>query len=143
MLQREETVAGLIHPEVIAGRTVWSQTGTSAGQLADKLRFGDPARGWEGDERLALCLNSDTEMWEVWRLDNGTYHLVARRSTAEPLDERVIDYLVSKDTRRVDPLIALQAHNDRLDNEKRQRSIETLVEAGERVRFEARRAGLT
>lgn len=142
MLQREETVTGLVHPETIGGHTVWSAQGTSPGDLADKLRYGDPARGWEGDERLALVLNTELDQWELWRLDMGQYHLVARRPTDQPLDERLIDYLVAKDTRRTDPLKALYAHNARIDKAKFDRNVEQLVEAGERLRFEVKKAGL-
>lgn len=143
MREREETVTGLIHPETIAGRTVWSQSGTSPDDLANKLRYGDPTRGWEGDERLAFCFNKETEDWEVWRLDHNQYHLVARRSARLPLDERLIDMLVTRDTRRRDPLADLYKHNEKIDAVKHQQSVDTMVEAGERVRFEAKRAGIT
>lgn len=142
-MQREETINGLIHPETIGSRTVWSQAGTSPGDLADKLRFGDPTRGWEGDERLALCFNDDDNLWEVWRLDHNTYHLVARRSADQPLDERVIDLIMSRDTRRhPDALQQLYKRNEAIDKAKEQKSLETMLEATERTRFEIRKAGL-
>jgi hypothetical protein len=142
-MQREETVTGLIHPESIGNRTVWSQAGSSPGDLADKLRFGDPTRGWEGDERLALCLNDVDTLWEVWRLDHSSYHLVARRSADQPLDDRVIDLIMSRDTRRhPDALEKLYKHNEAIDKAKEQKSLETMLEATERTRFEIRKAGL-
>ena len=140
---RENTAIGLVHPETIGGHMVWSDLGTSPGQLADKLRFGDPSRGWEGDDRLSLVLNEHTSEWEVWRDDErGGHHLVCRRPTADPLDERVIDMLMARDTRRTDPLGNLYRHNEAIEQAKMDRAVETMMEHTERFQFEVRKAGL-
>lgn len=140
---REETVSGLVHPEMIAGRVVWSESGTSPGQLADKLRFGDPTRGWEGDERLALCFNDEATRWEVWRLDNATYHLVATRDADLPLDERVIDHLIARDARRgFNVAKHIEANNESIDAAKARRNDDMMAERVERLRFEVRKAGV-
>ena len=140
---REQTLTGLVHPEVIAGRVVWSESGTSPGQLADKLRFGDPTRGWEGDERLALCFNDEASQWEVWRLDHNTYHLVAVRSVDQPLDERLIDHLVARDARRGFNLVQhIESHNDAIDAAKAKANDELLAASAERLRYEVRKAGV-
>lgn len=140
---REQTVTGLVHPETIAGRVVWSESGTSPGQLADKLRFGDPTRGWEGDERLALCFNPEAHQWEVWRLDNATYHLVATRDADLPLDERVIDHLIARDARRgFNVAKHIEANNESIDAAKARRNDDMMAEHVERLRFEVRKAGV-
>lgn len=141
-MDREQTLTGLIHPETIGGHQVWSDSGTSAGALADKLKYGDPTRGWPGDERLALVLNSDAGLWEVWRLDHNTYHLVARRSTAVPLDERVIDHIMAHDTRRRDVIGEMIAHNAKLDRERDQRRDEQITEMVDQFAATVRRSGV-
>lgn len=140
---REETISGLVHPEMIAGRVVWSESGTSPGQLADKLRFGDPTRGWEGDERLALCFNDELDQWEVWRLDHSTYHLVATRAADKPLDERLIDHLVARDPRRgVNLVDVIERNNDAIDAAKQKRNDEVMAASLERLRYEVKKAGI-
>lgn len=140
---REETVTGLIHPETIAGRVVWSQSGTSPGDLADKLRYGDPTRGWEGDERMALCFSPEDDRWEVWRLDHDKYHLVAVKPADQPLDERIIDHLIARDTRRgFDPIKAVEANNDKVVAARREATAAEFAQNLDKLRYYARKEGL-
>lgn len=142
-MRREETLSGFIHPETIAGRVVWSDSSTSPGQLADKLRFGDPTRGWEGDERLALCFEPELERWEVWRLDHNSYHLVAVKPADQPLDERIIDRLMAHDSRRGFNIgNAVVANNEAVSASRARAAEEERTELFDQLRFHARKEGL-
>lgn len=91
----------IIHPVALGDRVLWSEDGTTPGDLQNKLRFGDSVRGWEGDPALVLSYRADVDQWEVLRFgDDGTYRVVARKPPGVALDDRVIDELVQRDTQR-------------------------------------------
>ena len=90
-------MTALVHPVTVDGRRLWIDGAMT--DLIDKLHFGDPIRGWEGDERLAVYWNDP--VWEVWRLeDDGEYRMVCRSAPGVPFDERLIDRLCEWDQRR-------------------------------------------
>lgn len=96
-IPREDTSAGLVHPEWVNGRRLWFEPAVA--ETIRKLREGDPVRGWEGDPRLAVYWAPDG--WEVCRLEHdGQYRLVWRGKAGTPLDERLIDMLVAFDRQR-------------------------------------------
>jgi hypothetical protein len=97
---REETPKSLLHPEWIGGRRLWMESAMST--LVDKLHFGDPVRGWEGDPRLAVYWAPPC--WEIMRLENdGEYRMVCKSKAGVPFDERLIDALVAHDRNRHGP----------------------------------------
>jgi hypothetical protein len=115
----EPSVAGLSHPEWVNGRRLWMDTAMR--DLIGRIRFGDPVKGWEGDERLAIYWCQPDERWELWRLeDDGVHRFVCRSAPGVPFDERVIDALLGWDRqRRTRPLHdEIVAHNDRLDAQR-------------------------
>jgi hypothetical protein len=123
---REETPTGLIHPEWVGGRRLWVDT-----LLIDKLHYGDPVRGWEGDLRLAVYWNEPELRWELWRLEaDGEYRIIARSLPGIPFDERVIDSLIAWDRRRrpVSLHDEIATTNERRDAEIEQRHQDWLTE---------------
>lgn len=99
MTNHEPSLAGLSHPEWVDGRRLWMDTPMR--DLIQRIRFGDPVKGWEGDERLALYWNEIERRFELWRLeDDNEYRFVCRSGIDMPLDERVIDGLLSMDRHR-------------------------------------------
>lgn len=129
MTDHEPSLAGLSHPEWVDGRRLWMDSAMS--DVIRKVRFGDSVKGWEGDERLAIYWNGDTERWELWRLeDDETYRMVARSGVGIPFDDRVVDALVSWDNRRRTVSLHDQVvtNNDRVSAERRAESHEYLTE---------------
>lgn len=96
--------------------------------LIDKLHYGDPVRGWEGDPRLAVYWAPPC--WEIMRLEgDGQYRMVCRSKPGVPFDERLIDALVAHDRQRgYQPHASISAHNDRRDAELRARHDEHIAE---------------
>lgn len=117
----------LYHPHIMPdGSFVEVDSG-----IVDKLHFGDPALGWEGDERLALSWNGQTERVELWRLeDDGEYRLVMRgRPGMRVVDMGIIQFLVTHDRQRGFKLRdAIDAHNAKLDAD-REKEFDAKVEA--------------
>lgn len=72
------------------------------GDVAHALIHGDPTKGWEGDERLALTWNGKDQRIELWRFEeDGEYRMVLRgRPGKRVVDAGIIDFLVTHDTRR-------------------------------------------
>jgi hypothetical protein len=104
------------HPEWVNGRRLWMDTPMR--DLIDRVRFGDPVKGWEGDPRLEVYWNGIDERFELWRCeDDEQYRLVARSAPGIPFDERVIDALIGMDgRRRQSPLHeSIIKHNTELD----------------------------
>lgn len=90
------------------------------GDVAKALTKGDPTKGWEGDERLALTWNGKDQRIELWRCEeDGEYRLVLRGKPGKRIvDQGLIDFLVAHDTRRgYNPYAEAMAGN--LANEKR------------------------
>jgi hypothetical protein len=74
---------------------------TAMSHVITKIQHGDPIRGWEGDPRLCVYYNGDTDRFELWRLeDDNEYRIVCRSTPGTPFDERVIDALVGWDRHR-------------------------------------------
>ena len=115
----------IVHPEWVDGRRIWMDGPMR--DLIHRIRFGDPVKGWEGDDRLALYFNGQEERFELFRLeDDETYRLVCRSGVGMALDERVIDALIGMDGRRrrtplMDDIVktnnAIEADNERRMNE--------------------------
>lgn len=124
---REETPKSLLHPEWVGGRRLWMESAMTA--LIDKLHYGDPVRGWEGDPRLAVYWAPP--VWEIMRLEHdGQYRLVCRSKPGVPFDERLIDALVANDRQRatVGLYERIEAHNDRVEARHRAALNERLAE---------------
>jgi hypothetical protein len=69
--------------------------------LVNKLHHGDPTVGWEGDERLALAWNRETQKWELWRRERDEdYRLIALSPYQHPFPDDIIERLVTHDVRR-------------------------------------------
>lgn len=95
----EPSVAGLSHPEWVEGRRLWMDSAMR--DLIQRVRFGDPVKGWEGDERLAVYFNEPARCFELWRLeDDNEYRFVCRSGPGVVFDERVIDALLKWDRQR-------------------------------------------
>ena len=97
MTTQETAARGLVHPEWVAGRRLWIDPVMQ--DLIDKIRFGDPGRGWAGDDQLGVFATEtdDGIVWEILRNENGGYSTVARSRPGVVFDERVIDGLVARD----------------------------------------------
>jgi hypothetical protein len=105
-----------LHPEWVDGRRIWMDGPMH--DLIHRIRYGDPVKGWDGDQRLALYFNGETERFELWRLeDDEQYRLVCRSGVGIPLDERIIDALIGMDGRRRQTNLATEVreHNDALE----------------------------
>jgi hypothetical protein len=114
-----ESQSAAVHPEWVNGRRLWMDTPMR--DLIAKIRFGDPIKGWEGDDRLDVYWNGIDERFELWRLeDDAQYRLVARSGEGVGFDDRVIDALVGMDNRRRQQDLATQIieHNLALDAQR-------------------------
>lgn len=111
-------MTGIVHPEVMPdGSVAYAEPG-----IVDKLHYGDPTKGWEGDPNLHMAWNGQTEQWTLWRLeDDAEWRIVCRSQPGVPFDERLIERLVEHDRRRMTQSLhdRIVAHNDAVDREKR------------------------
>lgn len=90
------------------------------GEVADKIRFGDPSKGWEGDDRLMLAWNGKEQRIELWRLEHDEqYRMVLRgRPGKRVVDMGLIDFLVQHDVRRgFDVKVSMDAHNAKVERD--------------------------
>lgn len=95
--------------DVHEGRFVW---GDHDADIADKLRNGDPALGWEGDPELRLVRNAVEGRWEVWRRTPlGHDSLVCTRGGDRLPGDDLIRALIAADSRRHDRLAQIEAAN--------------------------------
>lgn len=111
----------LLHPEWVDGRRLWMDTPMR--DLIHRVRFGDPVKGWEGDERLGVYWNGEQECFELWRLeDDNHYRFICRSGPGVPFDERIIDALIAWDgRRRAVPLHdEIIRHNARVEHTREQ-----------------------
>jgi hypothetical protein len=125
----EPALAGIAHPEWVEGRRLWMDAAMR--DLIARVRFGDPVKGWEGDDRLALYWNEPEERWELWRLeDDAEYRFVCRTAPGVPFDERVIDALLGWDRQRRTRSLhdEIVANNDAIDAANEQRRDEWVAE---------------
>ncbi len=93
--------AELVHPQMINGALTWA-SGHGLDDLADRLKFGDPTKGWAGDDRLVLARrgNGRTLVWELWRLEGTGYSMVMKSRMGMPFPANLIEKLVEHDTRK-------------------------------------------
>lgn len=118
-----------VHPEWVNGRRLWMDTPMR--DLIQRIRFGDPVKGWEGDERLGLYWNGEDERFELWRLeDDGQYRFVCRSGPGIPFDERVIGALLGWDRQRRTVTLhdEIVDHNQRVDADHERRQEEWVTE---------------
>lgn len=96
----------IMHPEIIRDslgnvKQLWLEPEVQ--HIVDLLHNGDPLKGWEGDPRLALYLESDGtggrgSRWVLERYcEDGTYQVVCRSRPGVGLDT-LIPHLVAHDT---------------------------------------------
>ena len=112
----------LTHPEWVAGRRLWLEGAVR--DLIDRIRHGDPTKGWEGDEGLELYWDGADERFELWRLeDDGQYRRVCRSGPGVGFDERVIDALIGWDGRR-----RVEGLADEVDRHNARREAELVAE---------------
>jgi len=108
--------------------------------IIDRLHYGDPTLGWEGDERLALYRTEDHRWLLVRFEEDGSESIVCRSGPDTPLDRSLIIRLIQHDARRGQDGEAVLArvldHNDRLEEERTQTLVDDLVGARERVDWE-------
>lgn len=96
---REASYGNVAHPEWLNGRRVWRDGHLD--EVVRRLQQGDPTKGWEGDPRLEVYLNSETRRWEIWRLEHdGEYRIVLYSDPDVTFDFDVIDHLVAHDRNR-------------------------------------------
>lgn len=85
-------------------------------ELVDRIKFGDPSKGWEGDPNMDLVLASDDSgawWWELWTLDaENKPSLVLTSNHYVKLGPHLIDLIVQHDTRKVDVVGNLERHNE-------------------------------
>ena len=108
-------MTGFVHPEIVAGRRLWLDS--TMRDLIDKIKYGDPVLGWEGDELLDVFWNEHGGFWELMRFENGDYSLVAKSKPGVVFDERIIHELARRDVKRNpnrDLHAEIEAHNERV-----------------------------
>lgn len=88
----------------------------------EKLHFGDPTKGWEGDPQLYVIAETfpDGTVWELWRHEeNGHRSLIEKSPVGYPFDERLLEQLckLDKHRRHRDLHAEIVASNDKKDAE--------------------------
>jgi|TARA_Y100000296_G_C5164820_1_gene253958 hypothetical protein len=139
-MERELTLsaaeADLKIPARFGSKVVWNSPPGAVEDVVQKMRFGDPTIGWEGDPLLQLYLNEENE-WEVRRAEGKRGStLVAKSKPGVPFDERFILYLMEHDQKRrthEEIVTALDAHNDKIEKDEADAAAEKLTEAKDRV----------
>lgn len=139
-------MTGFVHPEIVAGRRLWMDSAMR--DIIDKIKYGDPVLGWEGDELLdVFAIEGPTGLqFELMRFEQGDYSLVARSKPGVPFDERIIHELCRRDMAR-NPKRDLHAeiieHNERIQQATRDHFNEMIAEEiAPRMRRSMRKEGL-
>lgn len=103
--------------------------------LIGKLHHGDPTVGWEGDERLALAWNRDTQRWELWRRERDeNYRLIAQSPIGHPFPDDIIERLVTHDVRRgFDVSEYVRRANEKVEEQREYELSERLGPAHEKL----------
>lgn len=103
--------------------------------LIDRLHNGDATLGWEGDPRLALAFNKETQRWELWRLEvDNKYRICARSQAGHAFPPSLIPALVAQDGRRGhDALGAVVKHNEQVEKDEMSALAEAMGPAHERL----------
>ena|SRR5574343_461948 len=88
----------LVHPQNLGGRVQFASPEFM--EFVDRLRYGDPVLGWQGDPRLGLYHEGEGGGWIVVRYEaDGTYRDVCRSRPGLALDERLLLHLMAHDMR--------------------------------------------
>ena len=134
MPERENTAAGIVHPETVDGRRIWIDPEVQ--EIIHALHYGVPTLGWEGDPALALYRTVD-KRWELWRLENdGEYRRFCRSTPNAKLDHSLILQLVAHDVRRgYNPHTAIVQHMTKLENDRDKEAQEKMTESLEKVYY--------
>ncbi len=138
---REQTIRQIEHAAAMPNGAVTLGAGhVDLHDLADRIKNGSPAHGWEGDNRLTLAFFRDPKgrgsRYELWRLENDEeYRLVA--TLPEGRDPSgIIRLLVEHDARRgYDVHEAVSRHNAKVQKEQERKSDEKIGEHSERLAF--------
>lgn len=131
MLVRENTAGHVQHPETILDplgkpRRIWAAPEVE--EVMGLVHNGDPASGWEGDERYALYLN-ENKQWELWRLEaDGEMRLTVQSKPGKKLDRSLILFLLEHDTRRHDVARRIMRETEQW-HEDREREADERIEA--------------
>lgn len=134
----------LIHPQAMPNGAVTWAPGAGLDDLQDRLRAGDPSKGWEGDPRLTLAhfrhpISGDT-YWELWRLEHDNAHRMVCRSRANmPFPHGLIERLVEHDRNRGFNLHETVMQHNRKVNAERDVPSERLQAAHERLAWAIRK----
>lgn len=114
---------GIYHPTYQNGKRLWMDPEVQA--ITDKLRFGDPALGWEGDARFAIYFDGKAGRWEVQHInDLGQRYVVCRSKPGAHLDERLIIEIRNKVYRMnkgINEFDAVNAHNEKVYREMQEK----------------------
>jgi len=121
----------MLAPELHEGRFLWIDR-----VILDKINNGCDLLGWEGDDRLAVFLEAETEKGPVWGLyryeENGRTSFVVRTEPGIPFDDRIIHWLCANDSRgaarNLDLDKVAREANDAVDAEKKQKADELIAE---------------
>lgn len=133
---RELTYApsDILHPQYQQGKRLW--TDPEVADIVQRLHYGDPTLGWDGDPRLALYYLPDGR-WELQRLEaDGEYRVVCRSRPGLALDLGLIRHLVAHDMRKKaaeDLLAAVDKANEAAEKARRAPLEDKAAEAFERV----------
>lgn len=101
--------------------------------MLNKLHFGDPTLGWEGDENLILILN-ENHTWELHQWgDDGKRRCICVSKPYAKLDEQLIRGLISWDMRRKNVIAEMDKHNALLEKQKEQDTRDRQLQTAEHV----------
>lgn len=134
---REQTLGGIAHPEWVDGKRLWLDPEVQ--EIVDKLHFGDPTLGWEGDPRLALY--REGPRWLIQRLEHdGEYRIVCWSRPGLELDERLLMHLMAHDARRgANPMEKVNKANEAVQKAKDSASTERVHSAAEKLQWALRK----
>ena len=104
--------------------------------LMKALNQGYAPLGWEGDPRLYLAWNRDTQRMELWRnCEDGEHRLIVRGKQGQrAADMNLVHFLVTHDPRRGhDPYEAVKNHNEAARKKLLDAQRDKMGEAAERL----------
>lgn len=89
-----------MHAEIVGNAAVLTDR-TAMDDLVRRLQDGDPTVGWEGDPRLCIAFNKNTQQWELWRFEHDSqYRRVLRSKPGMAFPRNLIEQLVQMDAQR-------------------------------------------
>lgn len=131
---------GVYHPSYQKGKRLWFAPEIQ--EVTERLRFGAPDLGWEGDARFAIYLCDDGR-WEVQHINAmGERYVVCRSKPGAKLDDRLIIEIRNKVHRMnkgINELDAVNIHNEKRYRELQEQARLEAREAVKEARFYARR----